>query len=77
MMLGWKVDATPDVMRRVNRIRMAQRFPGWTLDYIDSLSLQDRNDIYGVLEAESKYNQVQQQKANAQRRAGARRGRKR
>jgi hypothetical protein len=77
MMLGWKVDATPDVMRRVNRIRMAQRFPGWTLDYIDSLSLQDRNDIYGVLEAESKYNQVQQQKANSQRRAAARRGHKR
>jgi hypothetical protein len=77
MMMGWKVDAPYDVMRRVNRVRLVLRFPGWTLEYIDGLSMQDRADILGVLDAQSKYDQVQQQKANTQRRAAARRGRKR
>ena len=78
LMMGWKAGDAPDSMTyRFTRIRLAQRFTGWTLDYIDTLSQQDVLDIYGVLEAEGKYNQVQHQKANTQRRAAARRGRKR
>ena len=36
------------------RVILAQRFPGWTLDYIDSLSYADRVSIFAVLEAEHK-----------------------
>jgi hypothetical protein len=78
LMMGWKAGNASDEMKyRFQRVRLAQRFTGWTLDYIDTLSQQDVLDIYGVLEAEGKYNHVQQQKANTQRRAAARRGRKR
>lgn len=75
-MMGWKTTAAPDIVRRVNRIRIAQRFPGWTLEYIDRLSMRDRTDIYGVLEAESKVNAIRKQAADAQRQAAASRGKR-
>lgn len=40
------------------RIVLAQRFPGWTLDYIDSLSYGDRASIFAVLEAQDKRNSM-------------------
>jgi len=36
---------------RINRIRLAQAF-GWTLDYVDSLSLRDLADAIGVLDGQ-------------------------
>lgn len=33
---------------RFTRILLAEHFPGWTLDYIDTLSLRDVNDIFAV-----------------------------
>ena len=33
---------------------IAQHFPGWTLEYIDSLSYQDYQDVLGVLDAQAK-----------------------
>jgi hypothetical protein len=35
------------------RVRMAREF-GWTLDYIDSLSVQDWHDYWQVLDGEGK-----------------------
>ena len=42
------------------RIRLAQEFPGWTLDYIDSLNYANRANIYAVLEAQAKAKQKDQ-----------------
>lgn len=39
---------------KYTRVVLAQRFPGWTLDYIDSLSYADRASIFAVLEAQDK-----------------------
>jgi hypothetical protein len=74
--MGWKVTAAPDLVRRVQRIRIAEKFPGWTLEYIDALSMRDRTDIFGVLSAESKVNQLRQQTAAAQQSARSKRGRR-
>jgi hypothetical protein len=75
--MGWKTTAPLDVVRRANRVLIAERFPGWTLEYIDGLSMQDRADILGVLNAKSKVNQLKQQTANAQQSARSKRGRSR
>ena len=40
--------------RRIARVLLAQKFPGWTLDYIDTLSPFDEADIWGVLDAQHK-----------------------
>lgn len=34
------------------RVLLAQHFTGWTLSYIDSLSMQDVVEIFAVLEAQ-------------------------
>ncbi|MCC6614213.1 MAG: hypothetical protein IT320_12095 [Anaerolineae bacterium] len=39
---------------RFNRIIIAQRFPGWTLEYIDNLSYKDYQDVLGVMDAQSR-----------------------
>lgn len=46
------------MQRRVARVRLAQEFPGWTLDYIDTLSPFDTADIWGVLDAQRKLTQA-------------------
>ena len=46
--MGWKVTADPDLVRRVQRIRIAERFPGWTLDYIDALTIDDFHEYLQV-----------------------------
>lgn len=40
-------------MRRFERVRLAQEF-GWTLDYIDRMSAQDKRDIFGVMDGQAK-----------------------
>jgi hypothetical protein len=52
----------PDLARRIERVRLAQEFPGWTLEYIDSLTLFARADIWGVIEGQRK---AEQDRANA------------
>jgi hypothetical protein len=39
---------------RRDRVLIAERFPGWTLEYIDGLSLEDKWDIDEVLAAKGK-----------------------
>lgn len=39
---------------RFTRILLAQHFPGWTLDYIDRLSLREVNDVFAVMAAQNK-----------------------
>ncbi len=39
---------------RMHRILLAQRFPGWTLEYIDALSWEDLCDIQYVIPARNK-----------------------
>ena len=48
----------PDEARRIERVRLAQEFPGWTLDYIDSLDSFDLADIWGVLDGQNKAGKV-------------------
>lgn len=68
MLMGWKAAVPHDMRRRINRIRIAKLFH-WTLAEVDRLSLQDYNDIYGVLDAENKKSEIDQQKAQARSRA--------
>lgn len=68
MLMGWKAVVNPDIRRRVNRVRIAKLFH-WTLAEVDTLSMQDYNDIYGVIDAENKKAEIDQQKAQARSRA--------
>lgn len=52
-------EATPEMTRRISRVRLAQEFTGWTLEYIDNLMDTDPwtiADIWGVLDAQAKLN---------------------
>lgn len=46
---------------RFTRILLAQHFPGWTLAYIDSLSLHEINDVFAVIAAQ---NRVKEEKSD-------------
>lgn len=50
---GMETGASPDVLRRIERVRLAERF-GWSLDYIDSLDPFDIADIRGVVDGDVK-----------------------
>lgn len=56
---------TKDQYRRFLRVRLAQMFPGWTLDYIDTLSDLDMNDIFAVTSAQNRLQEENRQKAMA------------
>lgn len=43
-----------DHAARYLRVRIAQMFPGWTLDYIDSLHRQDVADILAIVRVQQK-----------------------
>jgi len=47
------VTFTADDIQRVNRVRIAQAFPGWTLLYIDSMSYADQCDVLAIMEADT------------------------
>lgn len=40
--------------RRFDRQRISELRPAWTLEYIDSLSVQDVNDLLGYVRARSR-----------------------
>ncbi len=42
------------MIHAINRLRIAEHFKGWTLEYIDQLSPFDRADILGLLEGDAK-----------------------
>jgi hypothetical protein len=53
----FKEEAGPELARVINRIRLAQEFQGWTLEYIDRLM--DREpwtvaEIIGVLDGQAR-----------------------
>jgi hypothetical protein len=50
------------------RIVLAQKFPGWTLDYIDSLSYAERAGIFAVLEAQDKVLSIKRERQSRRRR---------
>lgn len=45
------------------RVRIAQMFPGWTLEYIDSLHRQDIADILAVVKVQQKIEREEAEKA--------------
>lgn len=56
---------TKDQYRRFIRVRLAQMFPGWTLEYIDTLSDIEINDIFAVHSAQNRLQEENRQKALA------------
>ena len=36
------------------RVVLAQRFPGWTLEYIDTMNARDVNDVFAIASASAK-----------------------
>jgi hypothetical protein len=49
---GQKWPLNPTMQWKLTRLVLAQRFPGWTLDYIDSLSYADRASVLHILQAQ-------------------------
>lgn len=52
-----------DDAARYLRVRLAQMFPGWTLEYIDSLHRQDMADILAVIKVQQKIEREEAEKA--------------
>lgn len=52
-----------DHAARYLRVRIAQMFPGWTLEYIDSLHRQDMADILAVIKVQQKIEREEAEKA--------------
>lgn len=55
---------TPEQMQIFTEIRIAEYFPGWTLDYIRSLPLADLQAIFAVKTATSKYKDEESRKSS-------------
>lgn len=43
-----------EIIAVIDRVRLCQEFPGWTLDYVDSLDRWQRAEIWGVIEGQRK-----------------------
>ena len=55
-LLWGEADPLPYKMRKkFERIWIAQQFPGWTLEYIDSLSYADKQSIMAVVSAQTQH----------------------
>lgn len=52
-----------DDAARYLRVRLAQMFPGWTLEYIDNLHRQDMADILAVVKVQQKIEREEAEKA--------------
>lgn len=61
-------------MRWLKIERICRRYPGWTLEYVRALSVQDTHRIFGLIEAENELAKIEREQAKQ--RAG-RRGRRR
>lgn len=46
----------------LTRVVLAQRFTGWTLDYIDGLSQREVGRIFGVLNAQHNVRELKKEK---------------
>lgn len=60
---------TPEQQWDLTKIRIAEYFPGWTLDYIESLSQADLQAIFAVKAATHKY-QDEEAKKRSKRKPG-------
>lgn len=62
-------DLDPDLIHTINCIRLLQSFPGWTLEYAETL-MEERPyqvaEIFGVLDADNKIKEQQMIKARQQ-----------
>lgn len=61
---------TPQQQWAFTKVRIAEYFPGWTLDYIESLSQDDLQAIFAVKAATSKYTEEEQKKRKRRGRGG-------
>lgn len=60
---------TPEQEWAFTKVRLAEYFPGWTMEYIETLSQADLQAIFAVKAATHKY-QEEESKKRARRRKG-------
>lgn len=67
------VEIDPELSHTINCIRLLQNFPGWTLEYVETL-MEERPyqvaGIFGVLDADSKIKEQQIIKVRQQAKTG-------